>query len=193
MEAAAQYFSWRLTTDATVPLGEEAAHECVTAVRTAIGEVAQSVARSPRDFACTFLGAVVTDGAALLFQVGDGAVVFDGDAGLEAAVWPMVGEYANTTYFVSDEDALNRLCVRTVNRRISRLALFTDGVQRIALNFAAKAPHEPFFAPLFAVLDSASEDQAEALDLALAQFLASAEVNASTDDDKTLVLATRPR
>ena len=69
------------------------------------------------------------------------------------------------------------------------LALLSDGLQMLALNYGTKAAHQPFFAPMFASLRKA--DDAQELLVPLKQFLDSKAVNDRTDDDKTLVLATR--
>jgi hypothetical protein len=67
--------------------------------------------------------------------------------------------------------------------------MMTDGLQRLALDFRTQAPHEPFFSPLFKALRSAPV--AEDLAVPLRQLLSSSSVNERTDDDKTLLLATR--
>jgi len=79
--------------------------------------------------------------------------------------------------------------VSDVRERIQEVALLTDGLQMLALNFAARKPHAPFFEPLFTALRGAvSPDD---LVVPLRAFLDSDAVNSRTDDDKTLVLATR--
>jgi hypothetical protein len=70
-----------------------------------------------------------------------------------------------------------------------RVALFSDGLLRLALNLAAAAPHAPFFNSLFAFLTS--QPSLDATAQALGEFLQSDRVNARTDDDKTLVVAWR--
>ena len=65
----------------------------------------------------------------------------------------------------------------------------TDGLQMLALNFAGRTAHRPFFEPMFRRLRSAAPG--EGLPLALRRFLNSPAVNGRSDDDKTLILATR--
>jgi len=70
-----------------------------------------------------------------------------------------------------------------------QIALFTDGIQNLALSFAQKQAHAGFFQPLFAALRN---DPATAFsDFAgqLRRFLLRDDVSARSDDDKTLVLA----
>ena len=69
------------------------------------------------------------------------------------------------------------------------LAVFTDGLQGLALKHPARTPHEPFFAPLFAFAAEARD--AHDAEAQLAAFLSGPRVTARSDDDITLVLATR--
>lgn len=170
-------------------LGDGLATEIVLAVRERIYAAAEAEKLKARDFACTFLGVLSTDVGTLVLQVGDGGVVLDTGAGFEVAVVPMSGEYANMTHFVTDEDAVTVLTTKTYPTRALRVAAFTDGIQRLALNLAANTPHEPFFAPFFNGMARATAEQEEQLQGLLVQFLSSASVNERTDDDKTLVLA----
>ncbi len=59
----------------------------------------------------------------------------------------MVGEYANMTHFITDDDAVSRLETYTSTERAHKVAAFTDGIQRLALNMLDNSPHVPFFTP----------------------------------------------
>jgi hypothetical protein len=144
----------------------------------------------PRELACTFLGLVALPTHTLVFQLGDGAIVLGDDQAMHLALQPMSGEYANATFFLSDDDALERVAIAELGP-VSRLALFSDGLQRLALNAADQSPHLPFFAPFFRTLAAAGGAAQSQLDQALARFLDSPAVNERSDDDKTLVLAAR--
>jgi hypothetical protein len=139
--------------------------------------------------ACTLLLAVVGERAAAFSQVGDGAIVLaDGDA-YRPVFWPQNGEYANTTNFVTDDAFADNLAFEVRAGSVDELALFTDGLQMLALNFADRTVHRPFFLPMFRKLRAAVPG--EGLPRALRQFLRSPAVNQRSDDDKTLLLATR--
>lgn len=71
------------------------------------------------------------------------------------------------------------------------MALFSDGLQGLAVNFAERAPHDGFFRPLFSAVRAEPPGHSRELSDRLQRFLDSPRVNARTDDDKTLVLATR--
>ena len=73
---------------------------------------------------------------------------------------------------------------------IDRLALLTDGVERLALNFANRGAHRPFFDGLFKTITAGKTGgHDQPLSSKLAAFLDSDGINARTDDDKTLILA----
>jgi len=143
-----------------------------------------------RDYACTLVGLVVGPKYALAFQVGDGAVVIRRDGELVPVFWPDGGEYANMTHFVTDQDAEQRLQVAQIDAP-QEVSLMTDGLQRLALVFSTRQAHGPFFEPMFEVLRGRRADECGPLNQQLAAFLNSPAVNQRTDDDKTLILATR--
>jgi hypothetical protein len=142
-----------------------------------------------RDLACTFLAAVIFETHSLFLQIGDGAIVLHGANGYEPVFWPQSGEYLNTTNFLTDADFHNKLMIRVINECVEEFALFTDGIERLALRMSDCTAYEPFFRPLFESLRAASS--ADALFEPLRQFLDSDRMNERTDDDKTLILATR--
>lgn len=188
IEAAAELVAKKLNRG-EFGLSDALATEIVIAVRERIYAAADTAGLKARDYACTFLGLLSTANGTLVLQIGDGAVVVDCGAGLEVAVVPMSGEYANMTHFVTDDDAVTVLVTKTYPDRALKVAAFTDGIQRLALNLATNRPHEPFFAPFFNGLAVASPEQEDLLQNLLVKFLASAPVNERTDDDKTLALA----
>jgi hypothetical protein len=165
----------------------------VRTIQSAIKDDAASVGRELRDFACTLLGFVAGRSSATCLQVGDGAIVVaDAEEHVYGHVfWPDRGEYANTTHFVTQEDAIEHLQFESVRREIVEVALLSDGLQAIALNYREQSAHEPFFRGLFAPLRVAGEGRSDKLSQSLAVFLSSSRVNEKTDDDKTLVLASR--
>jgi hypothetical protein len=102
----------------------------------------------------------------------------------------MNGAYINTTRFVVDDDADERVAVVAFDRPVLRAAVVSDGVQGLSTNLAQNTPHEPFFARFFStLLSEAAAGNDDELQASLAAFLASDSVNARTDDDKTLALA----
>jgi hypothetical protein len=107
--------------------------------------------------------------------------------GLSNVTWPYTGEYANQTKFVTSDDTAGHFAFEIRSGPLLAVAGFTDGIQSLALNFAARKVHEPFFQRLLEPLRGATG--AESLSASMAAFLDSPPVNSRTDDDKTLVLA----
>jgi hypothetical protein len=174
-------------------LTREVVEQWIGGIRAAIESRAAQKELTVRDFACTLVAAIVSVDAAAFFQIGDGAIVAGRAGDYDVIFWPDGGEYANMTYFTTDGDWPLHLQfeVRTVD--FYEIAVMTDGLQRLALQFESRAAHAPFFAPMFGALASADAGFAAALEPPLVAFLSSEAVNARTDDDKSLVLATRPR
>jgi len=175
----------------STPLDETLVKEWIKDIRRAIYALADANALTARNYACTLLGAVVGPNQALFFQVGDGAIVASSGYAQGVVFWPDSGPYANMTNFVTEEDVLAHLHITVTSAYIDEVALFSDGIQRLALSFEQRTSHTPFFEPMLNVLRRQNPVKCEALDEQLACFLNSPQVNERTDDDKTLVLATR--
>jgi hypothetical protein len=172
-------------------LQRDVVEQWIGAVRTAIDERAALKELTPRDFACTLVAALVGSTAAAFLQIGDGAIVAWTGETAEVIFWPDGGEYANMTFFTTDEDWAKHLHFEVRGAAFDEVALMTDGLQRLALVFESRAAHAPFFEPMFRALRTAPPGFATELEPSLVTFLGSEAVNARTDDDKSLVLATR--
>jgi hypothetical protein len=162
----------------------------ISASREAILARAQEEGQRLKDYACTLIGVVISGEHALFFQIGDGCIVTGDDAGYHTVFWPEQGEYANMTFFVSDDDFLDHIRIDRRENLPGEIAIFTDGLQNLVLSFSTRTVHEGFFRPLFAALRKNSE-KGGCVDLTthLMKLLSSDDVNARSDDDKTLVLA----
>jgi hypothetical protein len=158
-------------------------------VRAALHAEAERLNVRPREVACTALLAIISANSAVFAQLGDGAIVVGRGEDYRTVFWPDPAEYANATDFLTDDGFADRVQFETVNEPISEVAAFTDGLQRLALDFAARAPFPAFFRPLFNELRATTDPAA--LVEPLRTFLDSQRVNERTDDDKTLVLSLR--
>jgi hypothetical protein len=118
-------------------------------------------------------------------QVGDGAVVVRCGDELSVHAADDKGEYLNETVFLTSAGWREALRVDTAEASaVDGIAVLTDGLQLVALDLATGTPHAPFFAPFFSfVADDGDVEQ-------LVAFLGSERVQARTDDDVTLVVAT---
>ena len=183
---------WARGNGEVAAMGREAFLPWLDEIQLRVAAAARAEGRDSRDFSCTLLVALVDRARAAFFQVGDGAIVYGRGDGYTPALWPQTGEYANCTWFATDTDAADRVQAASAED-VHEVALLTDGLQGLALRFATREAHGPFFAPMFARLRQEREGQPRALLRQLRGFLRSAPVNQRTDDDKTLVLATRVR
>lgn len=158
--------------------------------------MAEQAGAMARDLACTLVVGVVAPETAAFFQVGDGVTIVGPRTEpineFSWIFWPERGEYANTTTFLSDERVAEHLQHTAVPYGIDEVAVLTDGIQNLVLDYKEHAAHAPFFSRMMAPL-RARTDAGHIRDLssALAAYLDSPPINGRTDDDKTLVLASR--
>jgi len=164
-------------------------------VSTRIARQAELDGASIRDFACTILVAVVSPTHACFLQIGDGAIVVRHRGDDWAYVfWPQHGEYANTTTFVTEPAALASFEFMCSPELIDEVAAFTDGIESLVLHFASKTVHGPFFDSNFRAVRALPEPGQDAeLSDKLALYLGSPAICDRTDDDKTLLLASRAK
>jgi hypothetical protein len=162
-----------------------------TAARS-LSAIAEETGRAVRDYATTLTLVVATPDTLVVGQIGDGIAVAEREDGeLFLAATPQRGEYANEVVLLTAPDVAERLTLSLFPIGVRAFAATTDGLLRLAVRLPSYEPHPPFFAPLFAfVAESTNREVAET---DLAAFLASERLTRRTDDDKTLVLATRIR
>ena len=161
----------------------------LTHARDAVVLEAVRLERDPRDLATTLIVLIATRNVVAAAQIGDGASVIDTPNGVVAVTAPVLGEYINETTFVVSPNAIETAQYNVLYQPCLSLALFSDGLQMLALKLVTGDPFAPFFQPLFQFAAGADEPGKAATDLAA--WLASPRVSARTDDDVTLVLAHR--
>lgn len=170
-----------------LPSNEELA-DWIDELRDRISAIATRRESTPRQFAATLAAIVVTSEVAVTLHIGDSAIV--GRKGTEWHVlcWPENGEYASTTYFVTD-DPEPRLNITRHSREHDAFALFSDGVGDLALSHLQQNAHPQFFDPMIRPVDAVSgKGRLIELSATLATYLAGPSVCERTDDDKTLIL-----
>lgn len=146
-----------------------------------------------RNFAATLVCVISNGNDTVIAHVGDGCAVMKilGNDNWIAASWPNHGEYASTTFFVTDDKEL-KLRITRLAVEVVACAVFTDGIERLALDFRNNIPFEPFFnAVMNPVIASERRGHDVRLSEKLRDFLNSDSVNARTDDDKSLILAVK--
>ena len=133
----------------------------------------------------------------MFFQIGDGAIVVSNRAEPDDygwVFWPQHGEFANQTNFVTQDNALEVLEFELEERCVDEIAIFTDGIERLVLDLQEKTAHTPFFRTLFGWLiqtEPAAVGEEIPPSEVVGRYLGSKEINNRTDDDKTLILASR--
>ena len=192
--------------------------EAAMAARETIFATAWLSGKEPRDFASTLLAVVIEPNGGSALQIGDGVIaVSDGGNGwgwvfwpqragyvkqspspnrskteFRWIFWPQRGEFVNTTHFLTDVDALEHLQVAPRLGKVTDVALLTDGLESLALHYASKSVHKPFFYGMFRPLwDVQRDGEIHHLSTAMVRFLSSERVCSRTDDDVSLILATR--
>ena len=172
---------------------DELVREWMLDARRRIFLAAEKREIKPREFASTIVFVICAESGTLVAHIGDGAIVFkptDADQWLVAS-WPSHGEYASTTFFLTDEPEPLIKFSRFTDP-ISAVALFSDGMESLALELNEHLPHQRFFETIIRPLQASSAEGRDSnLSSGLAKFLDSEKVNERTDDDKTLILAIR--
>ncbi|MFN5944514.1 MAG: PP2C family serine/threonine-protein phosphatase [Phycisphaerae bacterium] len=163
-------------------------HGAFQCARTELEQLAVREGRPLRDYSCTLLAAMVTDEFSAFAQIGDGASVFRLGGEVLLAHWPEQ-EMLNLTDFLTAERWQSVVNVRLLPGRVTELAMMSDGLTQLFIDNQGRCPHVPALLPLWAACRQ-SPDPAS-LNQDLRAFLASSVVNDRSDDDKTLVIATR--
>jgi hypothetical protein len=166
-------------------------------VRSEILKQAETNHLNPREFACTMLGAVVGHDRAAFFQIGDGAIVVSNRSEPDDygwVFWPQHGEFANQTNFITQDNAMELFELELEERCVDEIAMFTDGIERLVLDLKERTAHAPFFRTLFGWLantEPAKVSEEIPTSEVIMRYLGSKQITDRTDDDKTLILASR--
>ncbi len=157
-------------------------------LRDRISAIAARRGTVPRQFAATLAAIVAAPDEAVTLHIGDSAIVGRKGGDWDVLCWPENGEFASSTYFVTD-DIEPRLNIIRHPREHDAFALFSDGVGDLALSHLERAAHTRFFDPMMRPVDVApGEGRLVELSAKLATYLAGPSVCDRSDDDKTLIL-----
>ena len=155
------------------------------------------------DYHSTLILAAWTPQAVAAIQVGDGAAIVTTQDGTKMLTIPQQGEYANETYFITMPQA-EEIAFFNQTESADTLTIFTDGLQKQAIDFAHKRPNADFINSAIAV-GTHDNDQQSAVntassswlldlpnaDIRLHQWLSDEGVAQDNADDTTLVVASR--
>lgn len=167
---------------------DEVIAEWIEEIRYRIAVIADRRETTPRQFASTLAAVVSTPDETLTLHIGDSAVVGRRNEEWDVLCWPENGEYASTTFFVTD-DPEPRLNIARYAREHDAFALFSDGVGDLALSHSEQTASPQFFTPMLRPVDNAqSVGRLPELSAKLRTYLAGPAICERTDDDKTLIL-----
>lgn len=170
----------------------EIANEWLDNIRDRLALAAKRENVPLKAFASTLVGCVVQSDTTIIIHVGDGgcALRFSGEALWQVPSWPAQGEFASTTFFVTDDPSPN-ISFTQINGLVEEVALFSDGLERLALDFSSKSAFAPFFNSMFNAIKDRTPGRQRELSKNLRSFLNGQSVVERTDDDKTLLMALR--
>lgn len=163
----------------------------VNLARSRIASAADARSKTSRDFAATLVLVIANPAEVLTAHIGDGAVVARSrsDQIWKALSKPAHGEYAATTFFLTDQPE-PALRIGRHSDTYDAISCFTDGIESLVLDFQSWEPSPAFFEPMVAPLVQSSIVGRESLlSSKLADFLSGPRLAERTDDDKSLVLA----
>jgi hypothetical protein len=159
-------------------------HAILADIRNCVERDALAFETAPAEFSATLLGAVLTPSGALVAQVGDGCWVGLVDGILGCLTWPTGGEFAGQTVFATSESAPHFLQWTHLSSAPQALAGFTDGLERLLLDFHTFLPAAGFFRPVFQAL----KESPQSFGVQLEEYLESGAVCERTDDDKSIAI-----
>jgi hypothetical protein len=187
-----EYFSRRFVPEAdpAALLADCSRHDAMAvldSIREAVALQAGEHGAVSEDFSATLLGAVVTASGVFVAQVGDGCWVANVNGVTGCVTWPTGGEFVGQTTFATCARAGDALQTVLLQNPVSGLAGFTDGMERLLLDFSTHTPALDFFNAAFNALRVPSPVFSQQL----TDFLESEGVCASTNDDKSFGIITR--
>jgi hypothetical protein len=173
---------------------QEIMRDAFKQARAALDEQAKTEDVLVRQFATTLTCLVVGDEWLVAGQIGDSfAVVETEEAGLYTVIIPERHEYAGAVTPLTASNFSQKVKVTSARQRVRSVILSSDGLVNLAVlkdtRYTRYEPHKPFFQPLLLFARNSVDLPQAASELA--GFLESERVCTRTDDDKTLLIATR--
>lgn len=179
-------------TDAPAPIIQQAMIDATVATRDALVNLAQTNGHELREYGCTLMVAILAPNDWHVLHIGDGAVV-----GLESATvvktlsTPDNGEYINVTVPLTSSEYRSHLRYAQGSDALYGMALLSDGVQPMCINYKTGVAYPGFFTPLIQWLAAIPETELSHAHPNLSKLLDSDKLRQKSDDDMTLVLVLR--
>ena len=128
------------------------------AAREAIRQTAEIIPEAEMaDYHCTLILVAWVDDQVAAVQVGDGAAIVELDGVCKMLTIPQRGEYVNETFFITEPHYQQTKFTREATG-ITALALFTDGLQKDAVDFQNRKANGDFIQQAITILHNAEND-----------------------------------
>ena len=126
--------------------------------RQAIKQQVQIVPSHPiEEYHCTLVLIAWVGDLICGIQVGDGAAIVGTKEGYKMLTVPRQGEFANETYFITEPHYLQAVFENEATD-VNSVALFTDGLQRLSIDFKRKRANQDFMEQAMKSLSGNSKD-----------------------------------
>ena len=90
-------------------------------------------------------------------QIGDGAAIVGTSEGYKMLTVPRQGEYVNETFFITEPHYLQTVFQNEASN-VDSVALFTDGLQKLAIDFQHKKANQAFMEQAMSSLSTSSQN-----------------------------------
>ena len=129
------------------------------AAREAIRQTAEIIPEAEMaDYHCTLILVAWVDDQVAAIQVGDGAAIVESDGVCKMLTVPQRGEYVNETFFITEPHYEQTKFTREATG-ITALALFTDGLQKDAVDFQHRKANDDFIPQAITILRNARKSK----------------------------------
>ena len=105
-----------------------------------------------REFATTLVRCDHGPELSVFFQIGDGAIILGNESLIRRRLLAPVWRIREFHKFLNIRRVSRTTRIHHRRRTVAKIALMTDGMERLALRFDVQTPHVPFFDPLFKAL-----------------------------------------
>ena len=129
----------------------------LSAAQEAIRERADTTETEMEDYQCTLILVAWLDDQVAAIQVGDGAVIVEANGACKMLTIPQRGQYANETYFVT-EPHCEQTQFANKTSGITAMALFTDGIQKNAVDFRNRRANDEFIPQAINIVRDTEKD-----------------------------------
>ena len=165
----------------------------ITAARESLVRLAADIGIALRELSTTVLAVLIGPHDGIAMQVGDGLIaVSEEPSDWIWVIWPQHGEFINTTTFLTDDEAIAKMEEAPLGPSVMDISICSDGLENLALNYSERIAHSPFFAALLKELHPLHEvDELSALSNQLRDFIGSDRIRSRSDDDISIIIATR--